>query len=79
MLIQSFVTALAACAFFPDGVMGIKPKMGNTARRNQQRAAKIVQEAQAGNHLHARQTNGTSGTNTTTPKRFLTNATARKC
>ena len=52
--------------------------MGNTARRSQQRAAKIVEEAQAAKHLHARQMNGTSGSNSTS-KRFYSNATAREC
>ena len=77
MLTQLIVSAIAASALFFDGAVGFKSKIGNTARRHQQRAAKIVQEAQTAKHLHARQMNGT--TNSTTPKRFLTNATAREC
>ena len=76
MLSQSIITALAASTLLFDGVVGFKSNIGNTARRHQERAAKIVEESRSGNHLHARQMNGTS--NSTMPKRFLTNATARK-
>ena len=74
MLTRSIVTTLAACALFIDGTAALKGKLGNTARRKQQRATNIVQETQTGHHLHARQINGTS--NSTTPKRFYNNASA---
>ncbi len=75
MLTQSLIAAFAALTLFTDGAAGFKSKIGETARRNQKRAAKIVEEAQSAQHLHTRNANGTS--NSTTPKRFLTKATER--
>ena len=76
MLIQPLAAAFLALTVFLDGAVAFKSKIGNTARRNQQRAAKIVQDSQAAHQLHARQANGTG--NTTTPLRFLSKATERK-
>ncbi len=75
MLTQSIVAAVAAVSLFLDGANGFKSKVGDAARRNQERAAKVVQEAEAARHLYAR---GLNATNSTTPKRFLTNATERE-
>ncbi len=76
MLTKPFVAAFAALIILLDGAAGSKSKIGDIARRNQKRAAKIVQEAQTAKLLHSRQANGTS--NSTTTHRFLTKATERK-